>query len=302
MPRQDSSYPYEASPSHNSQNAQGFAAPAESEYRPTGYAPVQFGDPGTGIQDTSQFYGQLMDSFGQPSAILCRMADAAFFYIDAHCPRSKGTGVMEPEKLFWDTAIINGHLDIEKLRALYNDIGALYDSASIPYTLDASKSPVLDRRGFLHLCVFELKADPDETHKAWNKKFNFQKLIDPMTNRPFPTPILRSAFPAFKESSAHSVVTSWATTAFIKFQRRQGEAQTAQLLASFRVPSFLKPGGFGIGQGSSYAHSDSQMLSMTEQIEKERKKTAMYNTASSVFNFLGGGRGGIRRPDISSLI
>ncbi|KIJ57204.1 hypothetical protein M422DRAFT_23292 [Sphaerobolus stellatus SS14] len=48
---------------------------------------------------------------GQPSQVLCRMSDAAFFHMDAHCPTSKGTGVMEPEKLFWDAAVINYKLE-----------------------------------------------------------------------------------------------------------------------------------------------------------------------------------------------
>jgi len=39
------------------------------------------------------------------------MVDSYFFWVDQNCPRSKNTGVMEPEKLFWDAVIADETAD-----------------------------------------------------------------------------------------------------------------------------------------------------------------------------------------------
>ena len=81
------------------------------------------------------------------------MVDSYFFWVDRNCPTSSNTGYMEPEKLFWNTITADKTLDMvkilrqkfveiwlnasfqKKLQILYNDIGALYDSAGIPYSV-----------------------------------------------------------------------------------------------------------------------------------------------------------------------
>ncbi|KIJ57205.1 hypothetical protein M422DRAFT_40709 [Sphaerobolus stellatus SS14] len=97
------------------------------------------------------------------------------------------------------------------------------------------------------------------------------------------------------------------TAALVKFERRKQEERTAQILGPLRAQVFGHSSGASYGQygqaispaqNTSHTHSDSQMLSMTQQIEEERKKAAMYNAATSVFNLLGGGG----MSDISGLM
>jgi hypothetical protein len=49
------------------------------------------------------------------------------------------------------------------------NIGTYYNAASIPYQrfmINDISTPVLDRRGFLHVLVYDARVDPEETHKA----------------------------------------------------------------------------------------------------------------------------------------
>ena len=45
----------------------------------------------------------MLDPYGRPTEIFCRMADALFFAIDQQCEvgELRGTGVIEPIKYIW---------------------------------------------------------------------------------------------------------------------------------------------------------------------------------------------------------
>lgn len=80
--------------------------------------------------------------------------------------------------------------------------------ASIPHSYSGS-TPVLDRRGWLHLAVFEARAAPEEAHRHWNKALTLFSFTDPSTRRPFPTPLPRSALPAFADPGWRALYTRW---------------------------------------------------------------------------------------------
>lgn len=54
----------------------------------------------------------LVDQAGYPSEILCRMTDGLFFYLNHNCPQSKGTQLIEPEKIFWENVALGHDADV----------------------------------------------------------------------------------------------------------------------------------------------------------------------------------------------
>jgi hypothetical protein len=52
---------------------------------------------------------------------------------------------------------------------LEENIQEFYNIASIPYqvvTINGVPTPILDRRGFLHMTVFDIRSDPGEAHEV----------------------------------------------------------------------------------------------------------------------------------------
>ncbi|KAF8517360.1 hypothetical protein BU17DRAFT_91799 [Hysterangium stoloniferum] len=254
--------------------------PSTSEYTPIVYD----------VEDTQKFYGSLIDENGHPSKIMCRMSDALFFYVNNNCPRTdlRGTQFIEPSKLLWlVTAPENDVFDLVSLftstsasvamslpvvlklflqgpNAVRN-LSMIYDAASIPYSLNTSRLPVLDRRGFFHWTTFEVRANPDESHPFWNKMMNIFKLVDPLTNIAFPTPLVRSNFPAASVPALDNLRKAWQRIAAFQTQHRQRSlnAQT----------SFVaEPQGIVSGEGQEWHMDDTQKALNRLALRKEHRQ------------------------------
>ena len=134
---------------------------------------------------------------------------------------------------------------------------SFYDMASIPHRFAQSPNgqvPVVDRRGWLHMSVFEARASPEESHQHWNKAVTLFTLIDPKTNTPFPTPIPRSSFPPYADVQLSSLYTSWRTQAIIGASRARTNAMVQNMLnqhkTSYNPYAFMAGAGAG-GLGSN---------------------------------------------------
>lgn len=134
-------------------------------------------------------YHRLIDrSTNRPSDVLCRLVDALFFYLDSNCdvPGLKGTQHIEPAKFGWLHKTLGATPDdvrrllVQTLRLTHIFLnlqidkaemasGDLWAKASIPHRIvnvNGQMTPILDRRGFLHLAVFAIRASPSETHQV----------------------------------------------------------------------------------------------------------------------------------------
>ncbi|GJJ06978.1 hypothetical protein Clacol_001176 [Clathrus columnatus] len=158
-------------------------------------------------QDPNPFYGSLLDSEGLPSQILCRMSDSLFFYLDKYCPVNPGSGYIEPDKVFWREIAVGEDMDIVKTGFLLS--GGLIRKLKMQNRLDSNRQPLLDRRGYLHVIVFEIKSNPDDAFNDWNRLCSTLKLVDPLTGLLFPTPIPRSAFPEKEDTKLHAIYEQW---------------------------------------------------------------------------------------------
>jgi hypothetical protein len=124
---------------------------------------------------------------GRPTEVFCRMADALFFYIDRNVeiPHFRMTQHIEPAKYGWFTLRLG--MDANNVseyasplfkvvsefsyqsQIVQDNLQSFYDAAGIPYrivTLNGAHTPIIDRRGFLHMVVFEARAAPEEAHQV----------------------------------------------------------------------------------------------------------------------------------------
>ena len=116
------------------------------------------------------------------------MADAVFFYMDRRCDphELRKTGVIEPEKYAWmltkrginqnavclhrrsrlSRLLIIAHSQVSIMR---ENIQSYYDTGKVLYQLqekDGIEFPVLDRKAWLKLQVFEAKANPQSAFEV----------------------------------------------------------------------------------------------------------------------------------------
>jgi hypothetical protein len=123
-------------------------------------------------------------SSGRPSEVLSRMSDALFTFLDQNVeiPQLRGTGYIEPLKYGWlhrrlaiDPVSVRLFLLVVpcipygffQCRILEENIQTYYNMSSIPYhvvVINGIPTPILDRRGFLHMIVFDIRATPDDSH------------------------------------------------------------------------------------------------------------------------------------------
>ncbi|KDQ57985.1 hypothetical protein JAAARDRAFT_193470 [Jaapia argillacea MUCL 33604] len=213
----------------------------------SGYAPVQYDSPYGG----GDFYGSLIDANGRPSQILARLADALFFYMDQCCDvvQLRGTKKIEPAKISW-LALKMGE-DQASADATEELLQSYYDAGSIPYTIgvvNGRQVPVLDRRGFLHMVVYDSRAIPVEEHKYWSKVLNMFRLTDPATRQPFPTPIPRSAFPISPDMTLSLSYNNWRMQAARVIGTRKAQAAMSQ----FGKPAAAVAAGGATGVSADY--------------------------------------------------
>lgn len=137
------------------------------------------------------------------------------------------------------------------METICTSLQSFYDTASIPYKFvpvaGSSGSPVavLDARGFLHMAVFEARADPDASHQHFQKVLNVFGLVDPATHARFPGPIPRSAFPAIPEWQLKNALSVWQTQVVVASSRAKTDAMVAGILSGAgRYSAF---GGYGAG-------------------------------------------------------
>lgn len=139
---------------------------------------------------------------------------------------------------------------------------SFYETASIPVryiNTPKGQVPAVDRRGWLHMAVFEARATPQDNHQHWNKAVSLFGLIDPATNTPFPTPIPRSALPSFADAELQARYTQWQMTAIVAAQRAQTDAMVNNILNQSRARysnpmSYLAGGAAGYG-GANYLNN-----------------------------------------------
>lgn len=181
------------------------------------------------------FYGSLLDANGRQTEVFVRMADAFFFWLDANCtvPWLRGTGIVEPAKYAW----MSGQMGAspEACALLPQCLPSLYTVAGIPHTFRGG-APVLERRGFLHLADFELRASPNDAHRHWNAALARFALRDPRTDALFPTPVPRASFALFAEPAAQATYTQW-------------RVQSLAAAGHARVAAMLRPHGLGAARG-----------------------------------------------------
>ncbi|GJJ06973.1 hypothetical protein Clacol_001171 [Clathrus columnatus] len=265
--------------------------PKQPSSQSSTYVPVQFSEDNGG-QDPTIFYGSLIDQAGYPSEILCRMSDALFFYVDHNCPQSRGTRLIEPEKIFWENVALGHDLDVSEVVA--RQVSLLYDNAGIPYTrpqFNDTKSPVLDRRGYIRFRVFEIRANPEECHQVF-------KLRDPVTNLPFPTPIPRFAFPPYPDYERRNTFINWQTKAIADLMRKRALKTDDADTASPTSPSsnsskstekrskFSRLMGFG---GKDEKDKDKDKKEEPEAVRKaahEKKTAAVISVGATVVSTL----------------
>ncbi|KIP05120.1 hypothetical protein PHLGIDRAFT_36580 [Phlebiopsis gigantea 11061_1 CR5-6] len=207
--------------------------PAHTRNQSTGYTPVNYDTPHASGFTPEQFYGSLIDTNNRPTEVFSRLADAFFFWIDQNCdiPGLRGTGVIEPAKYAWMSSKMGAAPDACQIVQQF--LPSFYDMASIPHRYVQTQNgqvPIVDRRGWLHLSVFEARASPEESHQHWNKALALFTLIDPMTNTPFPSPVPRAALPAYADPTLSSLYSSWRTQAIIGASRERSNAMVQSIL------------------------------------------------------------------------
>ncbi|KAI0689915.1 hypothetical protein BC835DRAFT_219145 [Cytidiella melzeri] len=271
----------------------------------------------------------------------------------------RSTGVIEPEKYAWMTLVTGTDLETAKLlvhyiQSFYESAGIpcqyrmgpngrtvrpsthlfcyssrfLFCFALHPHCVCecyaklvlVEQIAVLDRRGWLHASVFEARADPEESWKYWSKSITLLTLIDPLTSRPFPSPLPRSALPTHPVPSLRAIYTSWQIQTVADVQRQRSAEAVQQAMANARTqaaqaqmyqnsyvgaaaaaglgatPGFGSSvsgvsgiggggGGSGLGGGEGGEHA-----SLKDTITSV---ASLANTALNIFGGGGGGGGGL---------
>ncbi|PSS00878.1 hypothetical protein PHLCEN_2v4105 [Hermanssonia centrifuga] len=191
------------------------------------------------------------------------MADALFFYLDQNCsvPVLRGTGFIEPAKYVWMEMMTGATQEAAQIVEAF--LESYYRMANIPYRVVVSQSgeqiPVLDRKAWLHLHVFDAKSDPDQGHKDFLNYIRLFNLKDPLTNQPFPTPLPRSSFPLLADQTLRANVENWkvqAITAIAQARKQAEQAQVNEMIANMTRrpvysfnPSLASFGAAGMGAG-----------------------------------------------------
>ncbi|KAI0345472.1 hypothetical protein BDW22DRAFT_1426168 [Trametopsis cervina] len=199
---------------------------------------------------TRSSYGSLLDrSSGRPSPLFVRLADALFFALDSRCdvPGMRNTDMIEPAKGAWMNFMIYGSQ--REAQVLQEYIPTLYSAANIPVRNvllpSGEQIPVLDRRGFLHLCVFEVKASPEAAWKFWNEIIALFDLVDPSSasGRTFPLPVPREAFPTSPYSQQSRVYEKWRDDVIQDLTRRNQGTRTGQsnMYNTMATPRYYTP-------------------------------------------------------------
>ncbi|EIN12205.1 hypothetical protein PUNSTDRAFT_49504 [Punctularia strigosozonata HHB-11173 SS5] len=267
----------------------------------TGYRPTSFDDP-SGVPGGEAYWGLLMDN-GRPTELMIRLCDSLFMFIDRNCSQAelRGTQRLEPAKYMWLMTALGAPPGTAE--AVCISLQSFYDMAAVPYQFvpvpgsSGSPVPVLDARGFLHMAVFEARADPDASHRHFQKALNVFGLVDPATNARFPAPIPRSAFPYMPEWQLKNAYTAWQTQAIIASSGARSNAMVAGMLGGGRFGGFGSGMGMGMGMGmgigsgfGAYGAGNSQVMQMLQTQQAEAKKRASYaKLASGVVSLLGGG-------------
>lgn len=143
---------------------------------------------------------------------------------------------------------------VEAAKLVEEYIHTFYDVANIPYSYRMSSNggqiAVLDRRGWLHISVFEAKAEPEDCWRNWSKLISLFSLVDPATSRLFPSPLPRSALPTLPDATLHAVYKGWLTNLTLDVQRRKNQEAVERAMAGLRTPAW-GPAGFGVaGMGA----------------------------------------------------
>lgn len=214
----------------------------------TGYTPVAFDSPYSGGYPPEQFYGSLIDAGGRPSEVFSRLADSFFFWLDQSCdiPGLRNTGLIEPAKYAWMLVKMGDTPETAQLVQQY--LSSFYETASIPHSYARTPQgqvPVIDRRGWLHMAVFEARATPQESHTHWTKSLTLWALVDPTTGTPFPTPLPRSALPTYADPRLSQTYATWRAQVALAVQRARSDAMV-QSITNASKPSF-NPYAFGAG-------------------------------------------------------
>ncbi|GJE97896.1 hypothetical protein PsYK624_141180 [Phanerochaete sordida] len=225
--------------------------PSEASQKPpvaNGYTPVSFDSPHPSGLTPEQFYGSLIDSSARPTEILSRMSDASFFWLDQSCdiPGLRGTGVVEPAKYGWLMSKLG--TAPEECSAVEQCLESFYTTAAIPFRYvqtPRGQVPVVDRRGWLHLEVWEARAMPQEAFETWTKILARMPLVDPATGAPFPTPFPRGALPLAPEPTLQAQYLAWQTQCVTTIQRQRSEAMVQNIMNAAR-PAY-NPYNFGAG-------------------------------------------------------
>lgn len=227
---------------------------------------------------------RLLGADWTPTDVLCRMVDALFFYVDQHCdvPGLKGTGVIEPAKYVWLMLMMGATQEAVCTRfdrsalnlpttcasvpqgALVLDfIQSYYDLGQVPYDMVTSRigtqTAVLDRRGWLHLHVFNARSDPSEAYKVstiynilfirlrylrvqdWACSIAQFGLQDPATGRALPLPLPRSCLPSFADPQLGRAVHDWKVQAVtsINQTRELARVQHAQAITNASLAAVM---------------------------------------------------------------
>ncbi|EKM53841.1 uncharacterized protein PHACADRAFT_211478 [Phanerochaete carnosa HHB-10118-sp] len=146
-------------------------SPEHDRKTSTGYIPVSYDSYGGGVTP-EQFYGSLIDTSGRPTAIFSRVADAFFFWLDQSCDIHglRGTGMIEPAKYGWMMGKLGSTPEAPYMLSFYTTTGIPFRYIQTPQ----GQVPVVDRRGWLHMVVFEAKATPQESYQHWAKSLTLQ--------------------------------------------------------------------------------------------------------------------------------
>ncbi|KAI0345473.1 hypothetical protein BDW22DRAFT_1426169 [Trametopsis cervina] len=184
-------------------------------------------------QDPASYYGTFIDpTSARPTALFIRLSDALFFVLDAQCdvPGMRSTGHIEPAKYAWMHMRMNNNL--EEAQRLQEYLPDLYRIAKIPVKQvsapNGGTTSSLERRGFLHLNVFDAMVDPQEAFSSWTKILHLFSLIDPATSRPFPQPLPRSAFPPHANPYKTCLYDDWQAAVLRDVKRKRELAKAPQ--------------------------------------------------------------------------
>lgn len=184
------------------------------------------------------------------------MSDASFFWLDQSCdiPGLRGTGVVEPAKYGW----LMGKLGStpEECQLVQQYLASFYTTASIPFRYvqtPQGQIPVVDRRGWLHLAVYEARATPQEAFETWTKSLARFPLADPATGAPFPTPFPRGALPAVADPNLYASYLGWRTQTVAAISRQRTEAMIQNIVGASSPSYSFNPyaaGALGAGAGA----------------------------------------------------